>query len=194
MFLRRVVCSKKWGPKTARAHAKKTKQKTTSQMPGHWMLATLSSDLNDMHQISPPDLMPSYSKGDSPASPWSERRWRPARVALQPTEADERSGQGHDRAHALAFTPTYTGEEDGAKRTWAGWRTFHATRHSNGHPTSIRPSSHTAHWRRDPGSLAGRRPVASNLAREGDPGPRSTGTRRRRACCHHLWHLLWHHL
>ena len=34
MFLRRVVCSKKWGPKTARAHAKKTKQKTTSQMQG----------------------------------------------------------------------------------------------------------------------------------------------------------------
>ena len=34
MFLRRVVCSTKWGPKTARAHAKKTKQKTTSQMQG----------------------------------------------------------------------------------------------------------------------------------------------------------------
>ena len=115
---------------------------------------------------------------------------RAATLALQSTEADGRSGQGHDCAHALAFTPTHTGEEDGAKRTWAGWRTIHTTRHSIGHPTSIRPSSHTAHWRRDPGSLAGRRPAASNLAREGDPGPRSTT--RRRACWHHLWDHLWY--
>lgn len=72
MFLRRVVCSKV-GAKNRSRTCQKNKTKNNVPNAGPWMLATLSSDLNDMHQISPPDLMPSYSKGDSPASPWSER-------------------------------------------------------------------------------------------------------------------------
>ena len=77
-------------------------------------------------------------------------------AASSATEADELSGQGHDRTHALASTPTHTGEESGAKRTWAGRRTIHAAHHSVGHPTSLRPSSHRPSWRCDPGTLAGR--------------------------------------
>ena len=61
-----VWCAVKWGPKTARAHAKKTKQKTTSQMQGQmdvsYFVLRLKRYAPDFTS-SAPDLMPSYSKG-----------------------------------------------------------------------------------------------------------------------------------